>query len=800
MGVTNKEYEKGKEEEEIDPSAPLPPPQQEEIDPSAPLPRPQQPRGFGPCDVSLFVCYMIVLAFFSAFPFWGQWRAYKIWKKYDEYVKEEDHFTADYQLTFASYGLYGVCIIFKKLGTMWWKYVRKCHTTYSKLHRGEEFNLSERICAYFGMLFLTLGLGVICMLWYDAFHFSHKFTGEYMQAFLVTDDRRTHYDKPLWKYWLGHALGLLSQGPFFILYFAYMYFNSPLLEQRVVARCMHGITAIFYAIYCYYYYAIKWVYYNENTTNENQQPSVRQNGFKQSQPITLATATAATAVPVSKDSSSDNTVVATRVVLMENNANNGDTENNNRNEQTDLLVQNPNQDLELQVSAVEQEQVQELTKSCDNYWLLGSIMLTIGTCGLYIFPYKPLEFCWNNLNREEWDKVVITCGLYLLYILWKSPYDYLYSNRFKCDNIMSKIVLEVALFVWSLTTSYWLELPKNLYCVPFTKRWWFGVAQSFPFAPFLCSASQNTCIRLFAKLIINCYNAVAYYLILEAVNYSFIAIVIMIVINYPVYCGYRFVVTNITVLKIVVNWKRNIRYYWRCAKFAAYNVKFSVRSGYVDTMNRINISIASVKNWYKEGKEHRKNVLFRRMQNKPSRVEGDAGFKQYKRSDPSTYMRVHKEYKDWEYFEDKHKKTIEPKSKIKNTMYLLKCAKYKIIAEYKKKTSQVVIYEERLWEDRYDIVCGEIPRLYADNISRDQVTNYVNYRIQSINNSAFYDDVQHFTVEVETTNYKNLCTGVNDAKNAFNELIKEIVKTNMLTYSSVNSKLNVPNVASSANV
>ena len=185
------------------------------------------------------------------------------------------------------------------------------------------------------------------------------------------------------------------------------------------------------------------------------------------------------------------------------------------------------------------------------------------------------------------------------------------------------------------------------------------------------------------------------------------------------------------------------------------------------------------------------------MQNKTPRVEGDAGFKQYQRSDPSRYMRDHKEYKDWEYFEDKHKETIEFKSKIKNTMYLLKCAKYKIIAEYKKKTNQVVIYDERIWEDRYDIMCGEIPRLYSDNISRDQVTNYVNYRIQSMNNSAFYDNE---TVEVETANYKNLCTGVNDAKNTFNELIKEIVKTNMLTYSSVNSKLNVPNVGSSANV
>ena len=64
MGVTNKEYEKGKEEEEFDPSAPMPPP--------------QQPRGCGPSDILLFVCYMSALAFFSALPFWGQWRAYKI--------------------------------------------------------------------------------------------------------------------------------------------------------------------------------------------------------------------------------------------------------------------------------------------------------------------------------------------------------------------------------------------------------------------------------------------------------------------------------------------------------------------------------------------------------------------------------------------------------------------------------------------------------------------------------------------------------------------------------------------------
>ena len=77
-------------------------------------------------------------------------------------------------------------------------------------------------------------------------------------------------------------------------------------------------------------HAVKWVYY-ANITNENQQPSVRQNGFEQSQPVTLATATAATAVLYQKIPA-DNTAVAT-VVLMENDANNGDTENNNRNEQ-----------------------------------------------------------------------------------------------------------------------------------------------------------------------------------------------------------------------------------------------------------------------------------------------------------------------------------------------------------------------------------------------------------------------------------------------------------------------------------
>ena len=46
----------------------------------------------------------------------------------------EDHFTADYQLTFASYGLYGVWTVLKKLGTMWWKYVGKCLRTYLKIH------------------------------------------------------------------------------------------------------------------------------------------------------------------------------------------------------------------------------------------------------------------------------------------------------------------------------------------------------------------------------------------------------------------------------------------------------------------------------------------------------------------------------------------------------------------------------------------------------------------------------------------------------------------------------------------
>lgn len=719
-----------------------------------------QPMSCGPLQSCFCVVYLIGWFLWytipSIIPGLGQYLGWKVYKEYDEYVADDEKFTADYILVCSTYGVYGMYLLIKSA-------INKCgkcmdcisnmftciRDTYANalnsswkmwcqsLHN--DLNFGDKFCGYVGMTILTLGTATFFMVWSDVSGYGRKFVEQH-------DD--------IVKYCLGHVFRLLTWGPLHVIGFSLKNWNATYMSDRVLSRCMFGITAVLYAVYCYYWYAVKWVYYNEPDLSNTQQ-NTQQNAQQNTQQYLVVPNPQEIQVRLVEENDYGNTPVA-HVEVVNSNANqvvlpsappamsmaterikiNHSLINSKEEQKSSEPIDNVIQ-LELQTQQTVAEKQTQSTR--DFLWFMGTIMLTIGTGGLYLVPFKIIEVIVRNieLTPEEWTYMQDTCGFYIFYKLWKVPYVYLMENRTKCTNCVSKLFLELGLFALTLSISWWTEL-DNLYCVPFTKRYYWGLAQIFPLAPFLMIYAENTLVRLSGKAILIAYNIIVAYFVTVASGNSPIAIALFVAISYPTFSIYKFFATNRTILKTLVEWKKFMIRTYRSFKYYVYCCKYYARHSFVSAYNNMMIFNSRIKNWYRTGKAYRKNILFRQMQGKPIRTQGDPKFKRYRVSKPEKHFMTQKKFKTWEDYDKLFNDRREQRLKYKNTTYILKCAAAKILSAYYAKIHCVVIHDTCLWASRYDDFIKKFdtnPHVYLGDLYAFQqnMFTFVNNQISEIN-------------------------------------------------------------------
>lgn len=678
-------------------------------EPSAPPIDTQKTSNIGIGCFCMMSCYTLFLFLRSIFPVYGQIRALWIISNWKTYVNEEDEETAYFELICASYGIYGVWLSLSCVRNIYWKLwdisldlifqltnvekekYKNQNNLFSYLYlagnldwqwrycnsKGEpknetiykNFNMCKKMFGYFGISVLSLGIFTLPLMWCEMRCFGNKFVLQHDSYF---------------KYILGHIYKLLTCNIVHMLWFIVISWKSEYIIDRVISHSGYFMWFPLYVIYNYFWYAYQFRYKYKIETHQFNRKNNEENVFAET-----ITQNKYQSIENDIEHKSDSTPVAYAVEIREN-------ENNNDNKYV-----------------------------CPSSFVVfvGSFMFVIGTGGLAIFWFltEALEF-----TDREWRLIADTCGLYILYKLWLSPYKWLRKNRYCCNNIISKVFLEIGLFFITCGISYLNDIIRNLQCVPFGKRYTIGAIQTLIFAPFIFKMHKNIIIRWTSKLILMGYNFIVYYLIVRKVKNYHITLPIFVTINYATYCFYKFFSTNKLILKLFVDIKHSMTELFLIAKWYLYRSKVNTANLYKTGRNNIKILYANAKNNWRTWKANSYNVSH-------NFVEGDPRFKVPKITVPRLLELT--VLKNYETYYEHYMEKKQTKMPIKNTIWLLQSAIHRVIKLHNDLINNCTIHETSLWESRYHDINGCAPVILIPNLSRDEVFQIVNGIEKTIENT-----------------------------------------------------------------
>jgi hypothetical protein len=411
-------------------------------------------------------------------------------------------------------------------------------------------------------------------------------------------------------------------------------------------------------------------------------------------------------------------------------------------------------------------------------FIAGILYLSISTAGIYwIYYFGKIIIEDLKLNGCEIILALLTLGIYIIVKIWYRMCIRLRDNRLKCTNIFSKILLEITLFITSFTIDYWCEMWNNLKCMYGTKRHTIGVLQTVVFAPFFFSSSVNPYIRLPSKLILVAYNFIGYYFIItNATNNSPIAIVILAFVNYPMYCLYKTIMTNITIRDTWTIIKHAFTEYVWQSKYWVYSTRRYLGNSWVSTKNSIKSSWSSTKTQVRQMKVDFYN--WRR-----GFGPNDVNKKIAKVSTPKlSDQKAVKTYESYIYKKVQYKENRRP---IKNSVYLLNCVVYKIIFLHKVRMNKYPIYEERLWSARYDNLVANNDRMFVIDNLLELAKMYVDDKIASITKSNIEDPNR----QTEKHNYMLSVNEISKLSIRIKSIIKRISSCDT-SFEDIKSELN----------
>lgn len=681
----------------------------------------------GTCDFIIALCYILFVTVKCVIPIVGQWHAIHILKNWDEYIDEEGKGMANYELVCASYGIYLVWLILKYLWNNLGGQIRKFYDgSWNRFVQLDDTTKQNLGCSN----------GPICFI-RNGGHLKHQ-NNTINECYAVPADVLYDRTYDIFDHFIGLlGLTIISFGIFTIplIYLDLFHFGNKFIKQYkslvkyFFGHCFKLITnfVVFHII-------------PFSVTNFNANRPIDRILSRSFFGITLVPYIIYCYFWYAFDWrwGYENRVRTLKIF----------------NEALSKSATN-----ETPKKILDGEMYTPYT-----LWICGTIMLTFGTFGTYwlfhlgyiIIDNLKLTFCEICLS-------VFSGGLYIIGKLWYKFVTYLYNERYECSNTFNKIVLEISLFVCTLGCDYLNEMIINIRCFHGSKRYSIGALQTLVFFPFFFASYQNPWIRIPSKLILIAYNVVVYYFIIVASNYSYIAIIVLVIINYPMYCVLRTFTTNKTILDAYNNTKHYVSEQTRFVKYWFYYMKKSCKNRWIITKNTIKESISRIKTNVRESSANfynwRRNLR-----------QGDPNFKTGKISVPKISQL--KEIKTEEQYFQTYIQNRNEKKPIKNTIKLLKCLMYKLKSEFNKKLNVYDIYEEKTWSERYDEMTDVNKNdVYIMDYLKDRVVRYVANIIAEINELNFdkYNDKKSRKAEIYSV------YSFNNKKRVTADIIKHLI-------------------------
>lgn len=706
------------------------------------------------CDFVVACLYMIFIGVKAFFPILGQIHAIYILKDWKNYIEEEGEVVATLELICASYGIYLIWLIIKNIflnigkwidkfyTKSWDKFIQLDDAQKKKLHKenntifflfniyesygpfdpkeiyyNKDFDIFDHFVGLIGLTIGSFGILTIPLIYTDLYFFGNKFIEQKISSI---------------KYFFGHIFRLIVTFGFHIFIFSFDNFNSKRLSNRILSRSLFGIMIVPYLAYCYFSYAIDWRF---GYYNRIEQLKALQYQKQDKHEIRKS------------------------------------------NEVSDELNKVFNElKSTYEVTTLEGEYFTPYT-----LWIFGTIMLTVGTCGLY-WVYYIFTLIIDNLqlNRLEIIITIFTLGLYVIGKIWFKSIEYLQNNRHNCKNKCNKFFIEFTLFFMSFGLDYVYETICNLMCLHDSKHYKIGLMRSLIFMPFLSSQKDNAWIRVPSKITLIGYNIIVAYLIVnESPNQisSAIAIILLLVLSYPVYCAIKTITTNKQILNIYSRVKKYCVQKWRAFKYTLYYSKIVCQNSWIRTKNYVSISISNARSNTSQSLANFYNWRRKLNQSNPK-------FKVGKIFNPTIRNTI--ECKSKENFLTNYEPSVEL---TKNTKNLFKSALYKIKFEYNKSVKKYNIYDTFLWASRYDEFVNSANDNYVIDGLQYRVNIFVNNEI-NLNNQLINDILNdsQITRDDNIQKYNYLINKMNKMNKKMFDLIRDLDSVHKQT---IKNKINL---------
>lgn len=460
--------------------------------------------------------FLILYGLKSAFPFYGQYHAYQILTNWTTYCDEEGKDLATYELICASYGIYGIYLLFKftfssAFNCAFGWYVQLNDDEIEELNKnncvrhfiftwgfGDKFydkkiNFCKKFVGFIMLSIITCFILTPILVLIDLFRFGKKF---------ITQTESSY------KYVLGHIYMIIATFGIHIVQFTITKFFSERIVDRILARSAFGITLVPYCIYCYFYYAInwRWNYQNEKAIIETSDLSAE--------------------LKAKKLFTNDVCNVCGFFMLCFGTG-------------FIYLIFYCGYILDIKLTEIE-------------------IYACVLTCGLYlIFKLIYEYYLWLFSSRKRYNN----------------------KENFTSVDTLFFIMIEALIFISTCGMDYIANTIHELvFMIPGSKRFKIATWKSLIFAPFILATDLNITIRLIAKLFLCGYNFIIAYCIImygfaENNNHQLAAIIILSVFSYPMHCVCNEILNNELLVDSFNKTKKCFRNTMLHARYVAYKLK-----------------------------------------------------------------------------------------------------------------------------------------------------------------------------------------------------------------------------------